>query len=548
LLKSSTMKNIFLFAISLLIFGTTQAQMPKIEWMDSTAVSKLEPGTFSYFNASAQSDLTIEQETDIFVDFALVDLPKMADSVVVKVGSDSKSFSSLSPFMMRNVASSSEFSIQAFEDGKPLLFKSKNTDALKFKFKYSVPPIIVKDEIVFGLLALILAFIFFTSSKKSKFWQKFYMVIPALLLCYVIPALLVFSGLISAEYSKLYVMARDYLLPAALILMTLGIDFKAILNLGSKALIMFLTGTVGVILGGPIAILVYSMIDPSVVGGEGYEAAWRGMATIAGSWIGGGANQNAMYETYQYAPQLYGKMIVVDIVVANLWMAFLLFGASRADKIDKWLKADSSAIEDLKKRVMDYQESIKKQPTLTDYMMILGIAFSLVGIGHFGGQILSEICANAFSPDSPFASSFLWLVVIATTGGLLLSFTKLRKYEGAGASKIGSVFIYILVATIGMKMELAEAIKEPELILVGMIWMIVHVTFMIAIAKLIKAPFFFLAVGSQANIGGAASAPVVAAAFHPSLTSVGAIIAVLGYALGTYGAILCAELMAMVAP
>jgi len=311
---------------------------------------------------------------------------------------------------------------------------------------------------------------------------------------------------------------------------------------------MFLTGTVGVILGGPIAILVYSMIDPSVVGGEGYEAAWRGMATIAGSWIGGGANQNAMYETYQYAPQLYGKMIVVDIVVANLWMAFLLFGASRADKIDKWLKADSSAIEDLKNRVMDYQASIQKQPSLTDYMMILGIAFALVGVGHFGGEILAEACATAFSPDSPFASSFLWLVVIATTGGLLLSFTKLRKYEGAGASKIGSVFIYILVATIGMKMELAEAIKEPQLILVGIIWMIVHVTFMIVIAKLIKAPFFFLAVGSQANIGGAASAPVVAAAFHPSLTSVGAIIAVLGYALGTYGAIVCAELMKWVAP
>lgn len=428
------------------------------------------------------------------------------------------------------------------------MFKSKNTDQLKFKIKFSEPPLIVRDEIVFGLLAMILAIVFYTSHKQSPFWKKFHMILPALLLCYVVPALLVFFGLISPEYSKLYVMARDYLLPAALILMTLGIDFKAIINLGPKALIMFLTGTAGVVLGGPIAILVYSMIDPSVVGGVGYEAAWRGMATIAGSWIGGGANQNAMYETYQYAPQLYGKMIVVDIVVANLWMAFLLFGASRAEKVDKWLKADSSAIEDLKKRVMDYQDSIMKQPTLIDYMMILGIAFSLVGIGHFGGEILANACSNAFSPDSPFASSFLWLVVIATTGGLLLSFTKLRKYEGAGASKIGSVFIYILVATIGMKMELAEAIKEPQLILVGIIWMIVHVSFMILIAKLIKAPFFFLAVGSQANIGGAASAPVVAAAFHPSLTSVGAIIAVLGYALGTYGAIVCAELMRWVAP
>ena len=450
--------------------------------------------------------------------------------------------------MIKGMESGAEFTIMAFGKSDTLKFKTNNAQALKFKVKYTERPMIVRDEIVFGLLALVLAFIFFTAHKETAFWKKFYMVIPALLLCYVIPAVLVLFGLISPEYSKLYYMARDYLLPAALILMTLGIDFKAIMNLGSKALIMFLTGTVGVIIGGPIAILIYSYIDPSVVGGEGYEAAWRGMATIAGSWIGGGANQNAMYETYQFAPQLYGKMIVVDIVVANLWMAFLLFGASRADKVDKWLKADSSSIEDLKNRVVKYQESIVKQPTLTDYMMILGIAFSLVGVGHFGGEIISDAIGKSLGSDSPFASSFLWLVVIATTGGLLLSCTKLRKYEGVGASKIGSVFIYILVATIGMKMELAQAVKEPQLILVGVIWMIVHVTLMITVAKIIKAPFFFLAVGSQANIGGAASAPVVAAAFHPSLTSVGAIIAVLGYALGTYGAIICAELMAWVAP
>jgi len=542
------MKSFFLLLIGTLFLGNTFGQSSKVEWMDSSKVAKLEVGKFQYFNASAQTELHLEVKTNVFVDFAMVDMAKNIESVQLIIDSDTLRYTSLQPFMIKGMESGAEFTIMAFGKSDTLKFKTNNAQALKFKVKYTERPMIVRDEIVFGLLALVLAFIFFTAHKETAFWKKFYMVIPALLLCYVIPAVLVLFGLISPEYSKLYYMARDYLLPAALILMTLGIDFKAIMNLGSKALIMFLTGTVGVIIGGPIAILIYSYIDPSVVGGEGYEAAWRGMATIAGSWIGGGANQNAMYETYQFAPQLYGKMIVVDIVVANLWMAFLLFGASRADKVDKWLKADSSSIEDLKNRVVKYQESIAKQPTLTDYMMILGIAFSLVGVGHFGGEIISDAIGKSLGSDSPFASSFLWLVVIATTGGLLLSCTKLRKYEGVGASKIGSVFIYILVATIGMKMELAQAVKEPQLILVGVIWMIVHVTLMITVAKIIKAPFFFLAVGSQANIGGAASAPVVAAAFHPSLTSVGAIIAVLGYALGTYGAIICAELMAWVAP
>ena len=537
--------------ILFLIFGLlySNAQSLKIELMDSSSVQKLEVGSFTYFNASTSKEIIIEEKSTIFVDFALMDLDASSDSVVITMDNKVEVIQTLQPFMLRNVdQKKTELSIVAFKNGKAQSFKSSGSDKLGFKIVFKERPVFAKDEIVFGLLAIVLAFVFYTSHKQSTFWKKFYVVIPALLLCYLVPAILVLTGIISSEYSKLYEMARDYLLPAALILMTLGIDFKAIVNLGSKAIIMFLAGTVGVIIGGPIAIIIYSWIDPSVVGGEGYEAAWRGMATIAGSWIGGGANQNAMYETYQYAPQLYGKMIVVDIVVANLWMAFLLWAASRAEKFDKWLKADSSAIEDLKTRVTAYQSSIARQATLTDYMVILGIAFGVVAISHFGGNFLAEVCSNAFSPDSPFASSFFWLVVIATTGGLLLSLTKLRQYEGAGASRIGSVFIYILVATIGMKMELAEAVKEPQLILVGIIWMIIHAGFMFLVAKLIRAPFFFLAVGSKANIGGAASAPIVAAAFHPALASVGALLAVLGYALGTYGGILCAEIMRWVAP
>jgi uncharacterized membrane protein len=181
-------------------------------------------------------------------------------------------------------------------------------------------------------------------------------------------------------------------------------------------------------------------------------------------------------------------------------------------------------------------------------MVIIGIAFGIVSLSHFFGADLATFFADKLGSESPFASSFFWLVVIATTGGLLLSLTKLRSYEGAGASKIGSVFIYILVATIGMKMELTEAVKEPMLILVGIVWMLVHVGLLFLVAKLIRAPFFFVAVGSKANVGGAASAPIVAAAFHPSLASVGAILAVLGYALGTYGAIIAAEMMRVVAP
>ncbi len=416
-------------------------------------------------------------------------------------------------------------------------------------------PIFTDDTIVFGLLMISLGAIFYTSSKKSGFWFKFYKIVPALLMAYLLPAIMNSFGLISDAHSNLYYVASRYLLPAALVLMTLSIDLKAIFNLGPKALIMFFTGTIGIIIGGPLAILLISIFSPETVGGAGFDATWRGLATLAGSWIGGGANQAAMLEIYEYNPKLYGGMVLVDIVVANLLMAGLLMGIGKTEKIDKWLKADTSAIEELKEKVSQFSESVSRNPSLTDYMVIAAIAFGVVGIAHFGANNISSFLkdniasvSDKSSPMSSFGSQFFWMITIATALGILLSYTKAKNYEGAGSSKIGSVFIYILVATIGMKMDLSKVVENPGLIFIGLVWMSIHVILLFVVAKIIKAPYFFLSVGSQANVGGAASAPVVAAAFHPSLATVGVLLAVFGYVVGTYGAILTAELMRIVSP
>ncbi len=410
------------------------------------------------------------------------------------------------------------------------------------------------DAIVFGLLLIALGFVFFTESKKTGFWHKFYRIVPALLMCYLIPAIFNSLGLISDKLSETYFIASRYLLPASLVLLTLSIDLKAIFNLGWKALVMFFTGTAGIVIGGPIAILLISTFSPETVGGVGFDATWRGLATLAGSWIGGGANQAAMLEIYEFNQELYGGMVLVDIVVANLWMAVILLGIGKRKKIDNWLKADNTAIDELQNKVQAFSDKITRVPTTTDLIIILAIAFGAVGIAHFGADHISVFLKDNFkavsdpkSALSSFGSGFFWLISIATLIGVLLSFTKAKNYEGAGASKVGSVFIYILVATIGMKMDLGKILENPGLILIGLVWMAIHAGLLILVAKLIKAPYFFLAVGSQANVGGAASAPVVAAAFHPSLATVGALLAVFGYVVGTYGAILCAELMKIAA-
>ena len=403
---------------------------------------------------------------------------------------------------------------------------------------------ISNDAVVFGILMVVLGFVFYTSNLKSSFWKKFYTFFPVILLCYFIPSLLNTTGIVSPEKSNLYFVASRYLLPTSLVLLTLSVDLKEISKLGSKALIMFFTGTVGIIIGGPIAIIIVKNLFPNLVSINPEELA-RGMTTIAGSWIGGGANQTAMKEVFNVDGELFSKMVTVDILVGNAWLAVLLIGVGKTVFIDKFLGADSSSVESVKEKIEKYNLSIARIPDLKDLIYVLTIGFGITGISHLIADNIAPYLLNNFPILEKYSltSSFFWLIVMATTFGIILSFTRLRDLEGVGASKIGSIFIYILVATIGLQMNLFTVFDNPGLFLIGLIWISVHVILLFIVAILIKAPYFFVAVGSQANVGGAASAPVVAAAFHPSLAAVGVLLAVLGYAVGTYAAYICGIIM-----
>jgi uncharacterized membrane protein len=411
-------------------------------------------------------------------------------------------------------------------------------------------PLIQSDAVAFGLLALCLGLVFYTEHSQHPACQRFYRYVPSLLICYLLPSVLNSLGIISGEHSGIYYVTSRFLLPAALVLMTLSIDLGRITALGPKAIIMFLTGTAGIVIGGPIAILLVSLVSPETVGGAPPNEIWRGLSTIAGSWIGGGANQTAMYEMWQVSDQIFPAMIAVDIIVANLWMAVLLVMAGRAEALDARRGADASAIYEVRDAVEHFQRQHARMPTLPDFMLILAVGLGAMGLSHLAADAIAPWVSGHFPALNRFSlgSQFFWLVVIATTAGLALSFTPVRRLEAAGASRIGSVFIYFLVASIGMKMDISAIVNYPGLFAVGLIWISVHAGLLLLVGRLIRAPTFFLAVGSQANVGGAASAPVVAAAFHPSLAPVGVLLAVLGYALGTYGAWLCAVLMQLVAP
>ena len=393
-------------------------------------------------------------------------------------------------------------------------------------------PLITNDIVVFGLIAATLAAVFWSASREQGGFKRFYAVVPPLLLCYFLPGLYNTFGLIDGANSKLYnPVASRVLLPAALVLLTLSVDIRAIFRLGPKLLVMYATASLSVMAGAVIAFLIVRAIFPEAMGGD----TWAGMTALAGSWIGGGANMMAMKEIFDVDATTFGQFAVVDVAVGYAWMAALIFFAQRSAKIDARSGADTRAIDELKERIAAFKAQHERIPTLTDQMLIVGIAFGTVGLAHaIAAPASAWFGANiAWASKVSLHEPFVWVIAISTFAGLALSFTRARSLEGAGASTLGTLLLYFLIAAIGMQMDILALFERPQLLLLGFVWIACHIALLWMVGRFLRVPFFYFAIGSQSNIGGPASAPVVASAFHPSLAPVGALLGTLGYATGT---------------
>ncbi len=393
-------------------------------------------------------------------------------------------------------------------------------------------PLFTNDAIVLGILLGTLALIFYSS--KIKVLSKFYKVVPPILLCFFVPGLFSSLNIISATESQLDETASRFLLPACLVFFTLGIDFQAIKRLGGKALFVFLIGAVGVMVGGPLALWIGKWVDPGFLNRNG-EEVWRGLATIAGSWTGGNANQLALKEIFQPAPNVFAQTSVIDVLFSELWLGLLLYFVGRASIIDKKMKADSSIIDEIRIKV-ENDGPKQKNPDYQELMILLAVGFGITAVAHLLADLIAPFVEKNYPALRAYslASKSFWIVTIASSSGLILSTTKARKLESWGATKFGTLFLYFLIATIGMQLHIFDAFQNPTLLLVGLIWILTHAVFTLLAARMVRAPFFFTAVGSQANVGGVASASIVAAAFHPSLAPIGVLLAILGNAIGTY--------------
>lgn len=378
------------------------------------------------------------------------------------------------------------------------------------------------------VLLAVLALIFWFGETTPG--RKLFGIVPSLVFCYFLPTTLTTLGVLPAE-SVLYDWIKAYLLPTSLMLLILALDLPGILRLGPKALIMMLAGTAGVVIGAPIALWIFSSWVP--------PDTWQGMTALSGSWIGGSANMVALAQIAGTSDTMFGMMVIVDVAVANVWMGVLLYLAGQQQRIDRFTRADTSAIEDLKRRVAEFTARTSRVASLRDMVLIVAIGF--------GGMWLATLTGRFLGEGGQVFDATVWKFIIVTALAVALSFTPARNLEGAGASRIGTLMLYLLIASIGAHADFKAIGDAPVLVAVGAVWMLCHVTVLLAVAWLIRAPAFFMAVGSQANIGAAASAPIVASAFHPTLAPVGVLLAILGYVLGTYAGLLTMYLLKAVA-
>lgn len=393
----------------------------------------------------------------------------------------------------------------------------------------AVPTALVTDpNAVAAVLAGTLAAVF--ALTRVRAFDRLFRALPAVLWAYFVPMLLTTARVLPPA-SPTYDWFSYALLPFALFLLMLTIDLPAIFSLGWKAIAMMLVGTVGIVIGGPIA---YAAVGQFI----GDPDAWKGFASLSGSWIGGTANMVAIQESVGLDD--LGPIIVVDTVVGYGWMAVLLALSAYQARFDRWVGADTSAIERANATLARIDQT-RRPVSIETFGMIVGIAFA--------AAVASRVLGDALPPlgTPTIVSHATWAVLIAVTAGLALSFTPLRGLEPDGASRVGYTALYLLLTSIGAQADLHAVLDAPLYLLAGVLWLSIHIGLLFLAAKLLRAPLFYVATGSMANVGGAASAPVVAGVYHPAMAPVGLLMAVAGYVLGIYGGLLCAWLLSLVA-
>ena len=378
---------------------------------------------------------------------------------------------------------------------------------------------------IFTYIIFLIGLIYYLKSFPKL--NKLFKYMPPVIWVYFLPMISTSVGVIPSS-SILYSWTTNHLLPPALILLLLSSNIKALAALGPKAIGTMLFGTLGIIIGGPLSLLLLGPFLPS--------DAWMGLGALSGSWIGGSANMVAVGKSIGTSDDLFGNMIVIDTLVGYGWMGVVIFISGHQNKIDKWNGADTETVENLN---LTINSNSKQIPTsFNSLLAIVAIGMTLGYLALIIGQWLPDV--------GSILTSFGWTIIVVSAIGIALSFTKLSELDYVGSSHVGNLFLYILLATIGAKANIAQVSNLPIYIVVGIFWILCHAIILFLGGRILKAPMFLIATSSQANIGGVVSAPIVATVYKKSLAPVGLLMGVMGNIIGIYAGLFTAWLLSLV--
>lgn len=229
--------------------------------------------------------------------------------------------------------------------------------------------------------------------------------------------------------------------------------------------------------------------------------------------------------------------LVVDSIDYSIWVMFLLWAINLAPKFNKWVKADTKALDDVSKSLNDEAQASDKKIDFVSIIFLLGTSLVISSVGQNFGTWMNGI--------APWLDASTWTVLLITVAGLIGALTPVGKM--AGTSELSNVMLYIVVALLASRANFLELTDAPVWIVSGFMILAIHCILMIILAKLFKLDMFTCGVASLANIGGTASAPVLAGAYDGALVPVGVLMALMGYAIGTPGGILVAKIMSIFA-
>ncbi len=373
-----------------------------------------------------------------------------------------------------------------------------------------------------AILAMIASSIVYVEAKSR---HKLFGYLPAIVIIYFIVMLFSSLGLWEKTESvdNTYKTLKTTLLPAMIFLMLLQADMREIMKLGHKMLLTFLLASVSIALGfvGMFA-LFSAAFEPE---------AWKAFAALSGSWMGGTANMVAIQQALSLPDSAMGYTLLIDSIDYAIWVMILLALVPFAKRFNDWSKADTSTIDEVGTRLA-LKEKKKRPISFASLFFLLSTALLVSALAQYGA---------ASMPTTPFLTHTTWVVIIATLAGILFAMTPLAKV--AGSSALANMMLYLIVALIASRANFAELTQAPLYIMAGFVIIAIHAAIMVLCAKLFRLDLFTLGVASLANIGGVASAPILASAYSKALIPIGVLMAMMGYILGTFGGLMVGKIL-----